>query len=411
MNTIGDIDPGQRLLVRIDINAPVADGRVRDHSRFRRHAQTIQQLLADDHAVALLAHQGRPGRDTYVPLEQHAEILSGYLDDPVEYVPDLAGPEAKAACERLDAGDVLLLENVRFDDAELADNTPEEHAKAEFVQTLAGQFDAYVNDGYSVAHRDHASIVGFPEIMDAYAGAVMQTEYEYNTSLQTRDFDGDVTMILGGKKASDVINAMEHLESRVDHFLLGGVVGELFLRAAGHPVGYDIGTDIYDRYYDRNADTIEEALATYGDRIYLPVDLAYDADGNRAEHRIRNLEEKTVDYMDIGRGTINCYADIIDQSAAVLVKGALGVFEEDRFSYGTVDLLEVIGGTDCFSVIGGGDTSRAVEMYALDPNAFDHLSIAGGAYIRALTGEPLPGIEALERAAQRMTSTAGEGNI
>lgn len=410
MKTIGDLDPGQRLLVRIDINAPVEDGRVQDHSRFQRHAETVRQLCAADHAVALLAHQGRPGRDTFVPLEQHAEILAGHLGQEIRYVPDLAGPTAQDAIDALSGGDVLLLENVRFDEEELADRTPAEHANADFVRTLSEEFDVYVNDGYSVAHRDHASIVGFPERMPAYAGPVMETEYAYNTSLQTREFDGQVTMILGGKKAGDVIAAMDHLADRVDTFLLGGVVGELFLRAAGHPVGYDVGTDFYDDYFSACESEIVDALDRFGDRIELPVDLAYEQDGSRAEHRIEDLDEKTVDYLDIGRETINTYVDVISDSEAVMVKGALGVFEREAFSAGTVELLEAIGASDCFSVVGGGDTSRAVGLYALDPQAFDHLSIAGGAYLRALTGEPLPGIEALNRAERRMDSVLSEEN-
>ncbi len=402
MYTIGEAPPGQQLLVRIDVNAPVEGGRVQDHRRFARHAETIQQLLAADHAVALLAHQGRPGRDTFLPLEQHAELLSGHLDRPVKYVSGVHDETAVDALRDLDDGEVILLENVRFADDELADRTPTEHANSELVQTLATECDAYVNDGYSVAHRPHASIVGFPEVMPAYAGPVMATEYEYNTSLQRRDFEGQVTMVLGGKKADDVIRAMEHLEDRVDRFLLGGVVGELFLRVAGHPVGYDVGTDIYDRYYEADAALIADALERFGDRITLPTDLAYEADGERAEHRVAAIEEKTVDYLDIGQETILEYAAVIEESDAVLVKGALGVFEDERFSDGTVSILEAIAGTDCFSVVGGGDTSRAVRMYALDPNAFDHLSIAGGAYLRALTGEELPGIDALEAAQERM---------
>ncbi len=405
MNLIGEADPGQRLLVRIDINAPVTDGRVQDHNRFARHAETIEQLLAADHAVALLAHQGRPGRDTFLPLEQHAELLSGYLETPVKYVSSVYDDAALSAIDELGAGDALLLDNVRFVDAELADRSPEEHAKTPLVRTLADQFDAYVNDGYSVAHRAHASIVGFPHRMPAYAGPVMATEYEYNTSLHHREFDGPVTMVLGGKKADDVIEAMAQLADRVDRFLLGGVVGELFLRAKGYPVGYDVatGTDLYDRYYEQEQAYIEEALSRFGDRIVLPTDLAYETDGKRAEQRVDTINTKTCDFLDIGTETIETYAELINDSAAVLVKGALGVFEDERFSNGTVGVLEAIAGSNAFSVVGGGDTSRAVQMYALDPAAFDHLSIAGGAYLRALTGEPLPGVQALEAAADRLS--------
>jgi len=184
--TIDDLDDQQRLLMRIDVNAPVEDGEVQDNRRFARHAETISELLADDHAIALMAHQGRPGRDTFVTLEQHADILAEHVGEPVEYVPSTYGEEALDAIDDLESGEVILLENVRMTDEELADLTPEEHGETEFVETLAPEFDAYVNDGYSVAHRAHTSIVGFPQVMDSYAGRVMTDEYEYNTSVERR---------------------------------------------------------------------------------------------------------------------------------------------------------------------------------------------------------------------------------
>lgn len=408
METIRDLEPGQRLLVRIDVNAPVDDaGRIKDHARFERHAATIDELKSASHSVILLAHQGRPGRDTFCSLEQHAEILAGHLDSPVEFVPSVYDEDACTAIEELEDGEVLLLENVRFADEELADLSPAEYAETDLVRTLANAVDAYVNDGYSVAHRDHASIVGFPELLPAYAGPVMEAEYENNTALQRRSFDGPVTMVLGGKKASDVIGTMEHLEEKVDRFLLGGVVGELFLRAEGYPLGYDVDTDLYDGYYADNEELIEDALAEFGDRIELPTDLAYaNESGERTEHAVAAIDEKTVDYLDIGHETIESYVATVERSAAVLVKGALGVFEDERFKDGTVDLLEAIGASDCYSVVGGGDTSRAVRLYALEPERYDHLSIAGGAYISALTGASLPGIDALEQAAERMETAS-----
>ena len=525
MYTTDDLHRRQRLLVRIDVNAPVEDGAVQSTRRFERHADSIANLLREDHGLALLAHQGRPGRDTFVTLEEHAEILTDLLGYSVEYVPSTHGEEALETIENLGAGDVILLENTRMTDDELPEQTPEEKAETEFVRTLAPKLDAYVNDGYSVAHRSHASIVGFPEVMDAYAGPVMADEYEYNTSLERREFDGEVTMILGGTKAEDVIAAMDNLEDRVDRFLLGGVVGELFLRAKGYPVGHDLpdGPGLYDDNYAENEELIADVLDRFGDRIELPVDLAYeeepgvqpedevgdaesedeveeaepedeagdaesedeagdaepedeveeaepedeveegepedvaevsdpediaevlkpedvagssekedeavsgagseegsegenedDADeseletdggiegGERAEHHVDEIDEKTVSYMDIGHETAERYMEVIEESEAVLVKGALGVFEDERFSHGTVEVLRAVADSDVFSVVGGGDTSRAVPMYGIDEDGFDHLSIAGGAYLKALTGEVLVGIEALERAAARM---------
>jgi phosphoglycerate kinase len=401
--TVDELEPEQTLLLRIDINAPLEDGEIQDTRRFARHATSIERLLEADHAVAVLAHQGRPDRDTFVSLEQHAEILADHLGQPVEFVDDTYDQPALDVIGDLDAGDVCLLENVRFIDDELEYTTPTAHAETEFVQTLSEQFDAYVNDAYSVAHRDHASIVGFPEVMDAYAGPVMETEYDANTAIERRSFDGPVTMVLGGIKAEDVLSVMEHLDGSVDHFLLGGVLGELFLRAEEYDLGFDVDDkELYDGIWTANQDTIESMLDSDGDRIHLPVDLSRSgADSARVTERVENIE-KEQPYLDVGELTIDEYRSVIEESAAVLVKGALGAFEDEPFSYGTRGVLKAIAGTDCFSVVGGGDTSRAVDLYEMDPAAFDHLSIAGGAYLHAITGESLPGIEALDRAADRM---------
>jgi phosphoglycerate kinase len=403
-NTIDDLDSEQQLLMRIDVNAPVEDGQVQDNRRFGRHAETIRALVDDGHALALLAHQGRPGRDTFVTLEQHADILADHVGTDVDYVPSTYGEEALDAVDDLDSGDVLVLENVRMTDDELADRTPEEHGQSDLVQTLAPEFDAYVNDGYSVAHRPHASIVGFPQVMDSYAGLVMEDEYEYNTSVERREFDGKVTMVLGGTKVEDVVAAMENLDEKVDQFLLGGIVGHLFLRAEAYEIGIDTpdGPGLYDDSWADNEATIREVIDRYGDRISLPVDVAREGeDGERVTDAVEDASGHPDEYMDVGERTVEEYTPHVRESEAVLVKGALGVFEIEQFSHGTVGVLEAVAETDCFSVVGGGDTSRTVTMYGLGEENFDHLSIAGGAYLKALTGEPLPAVEALEAAAER----------
>ncbi|WP_436935429.1 phosphoglycerate kinase [Halovenus marina] len=398
--TLDDLKPDQTVLVRIDINAPVEDGRAQDNRRFARHAETIAELLDAGHAVCLLAHQGRPGRDTFISLESHAAILADHLHTGVEFVPDTYGEEALAAIESLDSGEVLLLENVRMCEDELPEKEPEVHAESDLVQTLAPLFDAYVNDAYSAAHRAHASLVGFPLVMDAYAGRVMEHEYTANSAIQEREFDGTVTMVLGGTKAEDLIPVIERVDDTVDRFCLGGIVGELFLRAAGHEVGFDLaGSELYDHQWEEHGDTIEATLDEYGDRLMLAKDLAYeDEDGDRAEVAVEGIEKET-SFLDIGSDSTAAFADRVRESEAVFVKGALGVFEDERFADGTVGVLEAIAETDCFSVVGGGDTSRAIEMYGLSEDDFSHVSIAGGAYVRALTGEPLVAVEALQGAA------------
>ncbi|MFB6173837.1 MAG: phosphoglycerate kinase [Halobacteriales archaeon] len=396
--TLDDLDPG-RVLVRVDLNSPVEDGEPRDNRRFERHARTVRELAGMGCAVALLAHQGRPGREDFVSLEGHAAILESHLDRPVSFVPDTYGEAALGAIRDLDPGEVLLLENTRMTEDELPERPPEEHAESAFVRTLAPEFDAYVNDAYSAAHRAHASLVGFPPRMDAYAGRVMADEYAFNTAVAEREFDGPVTMVCGGNKSEDVIDVIEALGDRVDTFLVGGLPGELFLRAAGHPVGSDVGgTDLLDDQWEETSDTLEALLAERDDGIELPVDLAYEgADGERAEVRVAEIEGKTAPFLDVGAETVEAFAPAVRESAAVFVKGALGVFEDERFADGTVGVLEAIAGSDCFSVVGGGDTSRAIDRYGLDPGDYDHVSIAGGAYLRALTGEPLPAVEALRR--------------
>ncbi|MFB6297412.1 MAG: phosphoglycerate kinase [Salinirussus sp.] len=398
--TIDDLADGQRLLVRLDLNSPVSDGRVRDNRRFARHARTLRTLVDRDHAVVVLAHQGRPARETFISLDQHADILAEHLGQRVGFVTDTYGPAAIEAVRELGPGEVLLLENVRTALDELADETsPDGHARSGLVGALAPEVDAYVNDAYSVAHREHASLVGFPQVLEAYAGPVMVAEYEANSAIARRSFDGEVTMVAGGTKVTDVVEVLSALGDRVDNVLLGGIAGELFLRAMGHDVGRDAGDDdLYASQWTANRDRIRRLVDTHPGELLVPTDLAYEDDGERAEVSVAEARPDA-DYLDVGSATARRYADVAADSAAVFVKGALGVFEDERFSRGTVTVLEAIAACDCFSVVGGGDTSRAVDMYGLRETDFSHVSIAGGAYISALTGEPLPGVEALRTSA------------
>ena len=396
--TLDDLAVGKRVLARFDLNSPVSVGVVEDNRRFSRHAETLRDLVDANHRVALLSHQGRPGREEFTTLEQHADILADHIDHHVEYVPDTYGQTALDAISYLEPGDVVLLENVRMTDDELPEREPAEHARSDLVQTLAPEFDAYIGDAYSTAHRKHASVVGFPLAMESYAGRVMVSEYEANSAIATRDFDGEVTMVAGGKKATDVIEVMTALKDKVDNFLLGGIVGELFLRAVGYDVGRDIDeNDLYESQWLANRDRINDLIENHPSDLVYPTDLAYaDGANERSEVTVSEVKNKDHDYLDIGTDTAEQFADIAANSSAVFVKGALGMFEDERFSHGTVRVLESLSQSECFSVVGGGDTSRAIEMYGMSESDFSHVSIAGGAYINALTGKPLPGIEVLK---------------
>jgi len=394
--TLDDVPAPGSMLVRLDLNSPVDGEEIRDNKRFERHGKTVRRMLDAGHRVVLMAHQGRPNRDDYIPLEPHAELLSEYVGTDIEYVDDTYGEPAIRAIRDVEPGEALLIENVRFVQDELAEKTPAEHADTPFVRSLSGEFDYYVNDAYSVSHRTHTSLVGFPQVLDAYAGPVLDEEYRYNTSVRERDFEGNVTMVLGGTKAADVIPVMEAVVDRVDDFLLGGVVGELCLRAAGHDVGYDLeGMDLFDEQWETYGPTLEALIEEHAEKFHLPIDVAYeDENGERAETAVEGLSKDRA-YLDIGSETLASYRPIIRDSEAVFVKGAVGVFEDERFGVGTAGILETVADADCFSVVGGGDTARALDLYELDEGNFAHVSVAGGAYIRALTGESLPGVEAL----------------
>jgi len=399
--TVEAIAPDSRVLIRIDLNAPVDDsGSVVATRRFDRHAASVDTLAAAGHRVVCLAHQGRPGGDAFISLAQHAALLDARTDAPVRFVDAVTEPRALAAIDALAPGEVLLLENVRMHPDELPEAPPAEKAETALVGTLAAAVDWYVDDAYSVAHRSHASIVGFPLRLPACGGPVMATEHTANTAIGDRSFDGPVVMVLGGTKATDVIGVMRALAARVDRFCLGGVAAELFLRAAGAPVGVDTGSG--DRFRDQWANTADEIAAiadTLEAEVLLPTDLAYaDAAGERAEVAVAAIETKTTPYLDIGTETAERYAAAVAPAAAVFVKGALGVFEDPRFARGTVTVLEAIADADAYSVVGGGDTSRAVPLYDLDPGDFDHLSIAGGAYLTALSGASLVGVDVLRSA-------------
>jgi phosphoglycerate kinase len=396
-NTLDDLEDGQRVLVRLDLNSPVEDGEVQDNNRFDRYSETVRHLADHDHAVVCMAHQGRPGRDDFVSLEQHAEILEAHVGLPVQFVPDTFSEEAIEAIEALEGGEILLLENTRMTDDELPEKDAAEHAESDFVQTLSQYFDAFVNDAYSAAHRAHASTVGFPLVLPCYAGLVMDKEYQYNTSVAEREFEGQVTMLTGGNKSKDVIGVANNLGEKVDTFCIGGLPGQLFRRAQDYPVGYDTeDMDLLDDQWEATKDTLEDLLETRSDEFELPVDFAYfGEDGGRAEIALEDIEEP-MELMDIGHDTIDAYKPIIEESEAVFVKGAVGVFEMDEFADGTVELLEAIAETDCFSVVGGGDTARAIAKGDCEESDFDHVSIAGGAYLNALTGQELVAVEVLK---------------
>lgn len=408
--TIDDFDfRGKTVLLRLDLNSPV-DGKTQkilDDSRIREHARTVKELSDREARVAILAHQGDPSiPDQFVPLEQHAQILSRLTGREVQYIDDTYGPAAREAIRKLEKGQILMLENTRYfsEDTRLFEDTikrsPEEQAKTLLVQKLYPLADVFVNDAFAAAHRAQPSLVGFPEVLPSVAGRVM--EAELNALIRIRDRpQKPCVFCLGGRKISDKYEMMEPvLRNKVaDKLLTSGVIGLLMLKASGLELGSETESFIRDMHYEKFLQISRNLLDAYGrDRIEFPIDVVIDQDGGR-QIDVSSLPADAP-IMDVGKKTVDKYSAIIRESRTVFFSGPPGVFENERFSAGTEQILRAIAESGSFSVIGGGHSMAALRKYnVLDKVSY--VSTGGGALVRYLSGEELPAIAALKKAAKR----------
>ncbi|MFB6116700.1 MAG: phosphoglycerate kinase [Candidatus Nanosalina sp.] len=376
---------GRNVLLRTDLNLPVEDGEPNKTVRFERYMETIQELADKGARTVVVAHQGRPARQDFISLEEHAEMISDELDQDVNFVQSFFGPQLGDAVASMSDGDVTLLENVRFLSEELQNVGPQQHASDYFVQNMACYFDLYVDDAFSAAHRSHGSMVGFTPLLDSYAGPVMKRELENCDMVKEKFQDG--ILVLGGEKPSDIIGMMEHMIEDVEKVLLGGIPGELALNLRGHDLG-DKKDWIKDNNFDASASELEELLEKYGEKIVLPEDL-------RTGSGVYNPGEVPEGEMtwDIGDKTIKTYAEAISEAEAVVMKGPMGAFEEHP--KGSKKIVGALAESDGFTVLGGGHTSSLVQRFGHELEDFSHVSIAGGAFVRYMSGEKLAAVEAL----------------
>ncbi len=373
--TLDDFDPeGKRVLVRVDFNSPLVEGRVQMNERIEQHALTLKELADRGAKVVALAHQGRKGKDFMESLEQHAELAGKFVK--MDYVDDLVGEEAVKKIQNLENGQVLLLKNVRSLEDEFKpspDNV--------LVEVLNPLFHFFINDAFSVCHREQTSVVSFPEFLPSYIGKVMEKELSAIKNLKTRK----MLYILGGAKPKD--NLVLVRDSKVNKILSTGVFSLLCLMAKGYKLGKE------DEILKEELKLVPE-IRNFVNKINIPLDLAID-DGGRKEIK---REELPVDkeILDIGQKTVDFYAEEIGKAEAVFMKGPAGKFEEKEFAKGTLDLLETIGNSKCFSLIGGGHSSHIMELFNINKDKFSHISLAGGALIAYLAGKKLPGLEVLK---------------
>ncbi len=391
--TLDDVKVGGKtVFLRVDINAPVDEKtkKITSSNRIEAHAKTIKELSEKNAKVVVLAHQGRPGSSDFIPLNQHDKLLEKYVGKKINYVDDIFGSNAQNSIKSLKDGEILLLENLRFFSEEQMEKTSEEHAQNIMIKNLAPLGDLFVNDAFSAAHRAHVSMVGFAEKLKTIAGRVM--EYEL-TSLQKamENPQRPSAFILGGAKPEDSIKVMAHSlgNETLDYAIVCGIVGQLFVKAAGYDLGKKTEDFMDKKGYLKFLGKCRDIYEKYKDHIILPVDLAVDKDGVREEV---DLDDLPSDYsvLDIGKKSGKKIAEILKKSKSIMINGPAGVYEDDKFAKGTKMILDAISESDGFSLVGGGHTISAIDKLGMDVSKFSYISLAGGALIRYLTGKTFP---------------------
>ena len=382
------------VLLRVDLNSPIdpSSNQILDDKRFREHLPTVQAL--DDARLVILTHQSRPGKKDYTTLEAHAAKLERLLGRPVTYVDDVFGRCARDAIRGAKRGDILMLENLRFAAEENLTLKPEEAKKTILVRKLAAMADFYVNDAFGTAHRSQPSIVGLPLLLPSVAGLLMEKEVA-NLSRVFTGAPRPVTFVLGGTKVDDSIAVAENvlLHGTADRVIVVGVVGNVFLLAAGYDIGRPSARLIDDLGYRGEIERARDLLKTYRDRILMPHSVAIREDGGRAEYPVDAVPEDA-QVLDIGSESIDRLTEAVSASGTVVVNGPAGLFEEEQFAVGTFDLLRAASTVE-FSVVGGGHSGAAIERLGIE-DRFTHISTGGGAAIEFLTGKKMPALEALE---------------
>jgi phosphoglycerate kinase len=396
LNQAGELRD-KRVLLRCDFNVPLDGEVVTDDGRIRAALPTIHRLTNQGAKVIILSHLGRPdGKpDQKYSLKPVANRLGELLGQPVAFATQTVGSEASSAVQALEAGSVLVLENLRFNQGEASKETSE---RIEFAAQLAQMGDLLVSDGFGVVHRKQASVYELAKALPSYAGLLIQAELEVLDQL-TDNPVRPYTVVLGGSKVSDKLGVIDSLLPKVDRLLIGGGMLFTFLAAQGHRVGKSL-------LESDQIETVRSYIAKaseLGVELVLPVDVVvaneFAAD---AEHEVVAASEIEGGRfgsdgigLDIGPETSRVFAESISSSKTVFWNGPMGVFEFEKFSNGTRAVAEALTKVSGISVVGGGDSAAAVRSLGFSENSFSHISTGGGASLEFLEGKSLPGLEVL----------------
>lgn len=385
------------VLLRVDINCPLDKETLKiiNDARIRRIVPTVRELMGKRAKVVILAHQSRKGKWDFTTLEQHAERLSKNLNQPVKYVDDVIGEEAKKAIKDLRPGDALLLGNVRSLDSETAKLDMFGHSEGELVAELAPLIDYYVCDAFGAAHRSQCSLVGFPVKVPSASGRLMAKELHALSAIFDEPRRPSV-FILGGAKFGDASEMIDHVlgTGMADTVMLVGLAGNAFLYARGIDLGEASLEILKEELTEENLQAARDIMAKYGQRVLLPLDVAVERDGKRTSVLVGDLPAKEP-ALDIGDASIEKFCKVIASSKTVFMSGPAGVYEKEGFGNGTKALQEAMIESKAQSVIGGGHTVGAADTFDLT-DRFSYVSTGGGALETFLLGQPLPVIDALK---------------
>jgi phosphoglycerate kinase len=383
---------GRRVLLRADLNVPLdkSTREITDDGRIRASLPTLQALRDAGARVLLAAHLGRPkgAPDPQYSLAPVAARLGELLGADVPLAADVAGDDARAKADALGDGDVLLLENVRFEAAETSKDDAE---RGELADRFAGLAEVYVDDAFGAVHRKHASVYDVAERLPHYAGRLVAAELDVLRRLTT-DPERPYVVVLGGSKVSDKLAVIQALLPKVDRLLVGGGMCFTFLKAQGHEVGKSL-------LESDQVDTCRKLLDDAGGRIVLPVDVVcapeFSADAPTITVAADQIPDDQLG-LDVGPRTVELFAGELTGARTVFWNGPMGVFELAPFQAGTRGVAEAVGKIDGLSVVGGGDSAAAVRQLGLDEGAYGHISTGGGASLEYLEGRSLPGLTVLE---------------